>query len=241
VSTYNYAENIPTTAIDLHGLQAIFIHGTWGDDSHWSSPAQRLVTDATGNKQTVDYEWSGNNNQTARLLAASSLAEKARDLYLESGEVLTLVGHSHGGNVAIEAANILYYDYGIKVDNLITVNTPATEEVQVRGELGDVLKTEKRHINFFTSNDLIQTFGDNEFSRDNKETITELQDYGKTRGGEVGLAGRKFSSAINVKYQDQIPLFNKSGCGFSNHCGTAFSNVKVWSKKLQEIVYKRPN
>lgn len=38
-------------------------------------------------------------------------------------EPINLIGHSHGGNVAIEACNLLAKE-GIEVDNLITMGTP---------------------------------------------------------------------------------------------------------------------
>ena len=39
-------------------------------------------------------------------------------------EEITLIGYSHGGNVAFLAARILFEEHGLKV-NVITINTPA--------------------------------------------------------------------------------------------------------------------
>jgi hypothetical protein len=41
-----------------------------------------------------------------------------------SDEEITFFTHSHGGNVAIQAAKMLYEGYGVKV-NIVNINTPA--------------------------------------------------------------------------------------------------------------------
>jgi hypothetical protein len=45
-------------------------------------------------------------------------------LHRKEGEEITLIGHSHGGNVAIQAAKLIYEQTGQKV-NILTIATPA--------------------------------------------------------------------------------------------------------------------
>ena len=70
--------------------------------------------------------WQKNNVEDRRL-AALLLVDHIihyREKNNITDEDITLIGYSHGGNVAIQAADILYNSYGTSV-NIITVNTPA--------------------------------------------------------------------------------------------------------------------
>ena len=62
------------------------------------------------------------NNTESRRQAAERLAQFAVDNRVE-GEEITLIGHIHGGNVAIQAARMIFDETGEQV-NLITIATP---------------------------------------------------------------------------------------------------------------------
>src|SRR5690606_21839089 len=101
------------------------IHGTWSNPNTFSKLSISTINEIAKNTQGPVFNWSGNNTDRARKLAAEQLVQHVlsnRDL----NQPLTLIGHSHGGNVAIMAANILA-EKRIKVDNLITINTPIRE------------------------------------------------------------------------------------------------------------------
>ena len=40
----------------------------------------------------------------------------------------------------------------------------------------------------------------------------------------------------NIEYENQFPLNDDSGCGVSNHCGTATRNSNEWTPPLRESV-----
>ena len=63
------------------------------------------------------------NNSNDRYQAAKRLVEHIKASRVE-GEEVTLIGHSHGGNVSIQAAKLFFRETGERV-NLITVATPA--------------------------------------------------------------------------------------------------------------------
>ena len=68
--------------------------------------------------------WTGGNNEEARSIAANDIFANIIDWHKKNpDEPIRLVGHSHGGNVAIMVANKLS-DAGINVTNLITIATP---------------------------------------------------------------------------------------------------------------------
>lgn len=58
------------------------------------------------------------------------------------GEEITLLGHSHGGNVAIQAAKLIYERTGEKV-NIVTIATPAYNK---KGDAENP-ETQKNYIN----------------------------------------------------------------------------------------------
>ena len=135
LNPYIYCYNSPIKYLDPNGEQVVAVHGTWSNNKTWkdrngiSSYASRRF----GNKHfNFDFRWSGGNFTSYRHEAADKLIEKIRILRHkidDQSEPITLVGHSHGGNVCIEAINKMLnmkeFD-NIKI-NLLTINTPVRQ------------------------------------------------------------------------------------------------------------------
>ena len=191
-SPYAFSENKLIHAIELEGLEAFYIHGTWSKPNTFSKLSVATVNDITGNTTGKEFAWTGFNTDRARRRGARRLANhiiKNRD----SSEPLTLVGHSHGGNVSIMAANILKKK-GIQVDNLITINTPAREYQLDKGAAG-------KHVNIYQEYDPIQGGGGDMLNiPDGVMPIGGIPTFGGTKKGtgEIGLAGRTFEGALNI-------------------------------------------
>lgn len=131
LTPYQFASNTPIQAIDLDGLEAFFIHGTTSSPSRWNDRTVRTLLKLTNNKTFVRrFSWEDldgiNNDQNDRNEAAKRLVEYIKANKVK-GEEITLIGHSHGGNVAIQAAKLYYEETGNKV-NLITIATPVYED-----------------------------------------------------------------------------------------------------------------
>ncbi|SPE77624.1 RHS Repeat protein [Flavobacterium columnare] len=139
-SPYAFSENRVMDAVELEGLEAFFIHGTvlkifGGRDSTFmfekSDDVVKKLKPILGNKTVnTDFAWDGYNSDEARHTAAEQLVEyvlKNR----KPGEPISLVGHSHGGNVAIEAANILVKKHKIQANEItiVALNTPMQEDI----------------------------------------------------------------------------------------------------------------
>ena len=154
LTPYQFASNTPIKAIDQDGLEAFFVHGTASSsDERWTKVRNAdntakeyyenvaAIMKLTNNKSIkADFEWRNGslmgglipnmfNNQKDRASAATQLANYVLDNL--NGEVVTLIDHSHGGNVAIQAATIIREALDqsesrkhIKI-NLITIATPA--------------------------------------------------------------------------------------------------------------------
>jgi hypothetical protein len=133
LTPYQFASNTPIQAIDLDGLEAFFVHGTNSNPGRWlQNPNTVTVLQAITTNQRIntDFSWedlSGTlNNEKDRFKAAERLADFVIQNRVE-GEDITLIGHSHGGNVAIQAAEIISQRTGLSI-NLITIATPVYEK-----------------------------------------------------------------------------------------------------------------
>lgn len=118
------------------------IHGT--NLSKSGNPESTWTTDFIdyiGNLYSEDvatHRWSGGNNKSARSEGAEALAEEITMWRKENpDEPIRLVGHSHGGNVAIMVANLLGEE-DIKVETLVTIATPV-RGYQLKQEVGQHL------------------------------------------------------------------------------------------------------
>lgn len=95
---------------------------------------------------------------------------------------------------------------------LVTVNTPVRSDYQLSDDASGVVD----HVNVYADRDSVQKNGGNVIN--------------------LGEANQIYRNAININYQDQISRTDSSGCGVTNHCGTASENAKVWAPQVQSQV-----
>jgi hypothetical protein len=137
LTPYQFASNQPIWAIDLDGEEAFIVHGTTQGQSgvNFSQAAIDQFKRLTGNSQVDDkFRWYAPalNDMPMRKTAAEDLvkyivetrANLIANKTITEDEPVSLIGYSHGGNVDIQAADLLYKQYNVKV-NLINVSTPA--------------------------------------------------------------------------------------------------------------------
>jgi RHS repeat-associated protein len=169
-SPYAFSENKVTTHREMEGLEAFFIHGTISDNSMWKKDVADFImrelkpyfstdqTADTGFKWNdyagggVNRNWLGNSGKRERATAARQLVSyilKNR----KQGQGITLVGHSHGGNVAIQAARILFEKHNTRV-NIVNFNTPAWNGANDPENPWDNFGIDEM-MHFFTDGDLV--------------------------------------------------------------------------------------
>ena len=223
LSPYQFASNTPIQAIDLDGLEAFYVHGTWSDPNTFSKLTVSTVNEITNNTTGKEFKWSGYNTNRARRKAAMQLADhimKNRD----PNQPLTLIGHSHGGNVLVMTANILK-KRGVQVNNLLTINTPV-REYQLDAGATD------RHVNIYQHYDPIQGSGGNKINIPDKVAtlpfgvVIPISFEGSVKPtGEVGPAGRIFNEATN------LPLpFDKKNIHNSHNTS------ELWKDRLNDAI-----
>jgi hypothetical protein len=157
-----------------------------------------------------------------RTAAAKQLVGRIQDARaannLSKDEPITLVGHSHGGNVSIEAINMMVgmeEFQGVTI-NLLTINTPVRSDYQ----LSESAQSSVNHINVYDTKDPVQSKGGGGsiVLPDNKSSVKGT--------GEYGSAGRTFNNATNISVDNPQGVFKD----YHN----SHNRVDDWFKKLPE-------
>ena len=166
-SPYVYVGNKPIIAVDPDGKDTWFVHGTWVHSDTWGNEAknlwQKILNDTKYNQHAFD--WGGGNNGFDRYWGGVSLYMNIAAF--NSDGPINIVAHSHGGNVAISAINLLVKENPeIIIDNLILIGTPDLDFNQLTPE---ALNSIQNFINIYNENDIWQQLG-SFFSGDRKQT-----------------------------------------------------------------------
>ena len=204
---YAYGHSNPVFYADPSGMKVWLIHGTWSDESTWSSNFRAYVGTIFGESYDT-LSWSNHNSQPARAGAAAEFVQTIVEWQRANpGEPIRLVGHSHGGNIAIMVANELLLNHRMTTDTLITIGTPVRDEYQItfRGTVG-------QHINVYSP-----------------------QDFTQITGGSMLISGRTFKNAENVEIQ-QPHWVNPLRLWFENH-SSMHSNVDIWNKHITPLIH----
>jgi hypothetical protein len=176
-SPYVFSENRLIDAVELEGLEAIMIHGTFADQETWHSDFAKDMLKATNwntSQSNMYYgNWSGDNNSEAREAAASSFFQWAvSDANPQKKKKhVTLISHSHGGNVAKLVKNKLEALNDGWVVDIINISVPQRDDFQANTSGDEVF------LNFYSNSDLVQYIG--------------TSDYGVVEQNEGPLGARK--------------------------------------------------
>jgi len=130
------------------------IHGTWAEDEdwwRWPSDFPRYIDSIAGDfyKGPNAFSWSGANTPEGREEGAMDLI---RWLKTHPAERVTLIAHSHGGNVVFKASE-LAAPSGIHISKLILLGTP------IRDDYGPNLTAISMVHNIYSEDDPVQLLG----------------------------------------------------------------------------------
>jgi RHS repeat-associated protein len=228
---YVYCANNPVKFIDPDGKVIVPVHGTWSNKNTWKDLAG--IANACGkffgdNNLGARFEWSGGNYSKMRTSAAKELVNNVRAQLAQNGnsEPVTLVGHSHGGNVSIEAINLM-----VEMDefkdvkfNLLTINTPVRKDYQ----LSEKAQNRVTHVNVYDTKDPVQSNG-------GKSTIVLPDNPSNAKlTGEYGTAGRIFNNAINLEVDNPQGFIN----GWALHGGVKWGDYHNSHNRVYEWIDK---
>ncbi|MFF2890592.1 cellulose binding domain-containing protein [Paenibacillus sp. NPDC057967] len=174
LNLYTYVHNNPLKYADPTGHKVWLIHGTFSDPDTWGKETGDFVNyiELLFEEPVERLKWNGENKEDERSKEAKRLTENIYKYHKKkenSGEPIRLVGHSHGGNVAILITNLLA-DKGLSVETLITIATPVREY--------QLETTVRQRINVYNEYDDVQISGG--------------------RKGNLLIANRQFNDAENV-------------------------------------------
>ena len=133
----------------------IVVHGTFASESSWwrhgstfcrklDSRLEQLGVDArcwSGiEHESLQYQWTGRNSETARTLAAQKLATRIENFISNNpGKKIHFVAHSHGGNVVIKTlsgsgqrGSIMFGELSNVVRSVTLLGTPLLEYESLR-------------------------------------------------------------------------------------------------------------
>ena len=141
---------------------------------------------------------------------------------------ITLVGHSHGGNVSIEALNMMaeMEEFDDVELNLLTINTPVRDDYQLSEEASNRVN----HVNVYDELDPVQSIGGNSLLNQVFGLYSKGVRLGKRPGqkkgsGELGKAGRKFDNARNIIVDDPE--------GISGDFHNSHNRIDTWIDKTK--------
>jgi RHS repeat-associated protein len=206
MSPYAFTGNNPVMLVDPDGNRIISVHGTWSNVSTWKNTfgiTQACHNLFGDNQLAAPFPWVAGNFAIFRTAGANSLIQTVRDEMQAEGfnGQITLVGHSHGGNLSIEALNMMVEmeEFSDVKFNLLTINTPVRGDYQ----LSDKAKDRVNHVNVYDPNDPVQENSGNLFVARPSNTlpVSPLPPF-----GEYGPAGRKFGSARNIETRNSQSL-----------------------------------
>jgi len=200
---YVYTGNNPVMLVDPDGRTIIPVHGTWSNQGTWQNKnGIRQACNNLFNDNVLTpniFTWSGGNFAEYRTSAAFKLVMQAmNEMKSDSfnGQI-TLVGHSHGGNVAIEALNMMaeMAEFDDVQLNLLTINTPVRDDYQ----LSDKASSRVNHTNVYDPKDPVQNKGGNMTTVFPPNGPLPNTPNENAPWGEYGVAGRTFDTANNIK------------------------------------------
>jgi len=180
-----YLSLCTTLFVHAHNPIYIVIHGTWSSDTEWYLPGgdffdALIKSTAKCNASIVPYTWSGKLSHASRVRAARGLAQVIQSYPVDTD--IYLVSHSHGGNVALLASQILGKDRYNKhtIRALYTLATP----IDMKEYFPD-MDVISNVYNFFSRSDRVQsifgTFG-REFADHKRITNLRITIGGKEPG-----------------------------------------------------------
>ena len=112
-------------SIDLHPV-IILVHGTFAENAAWIQPdsdfSNNLRKELGNQIEVISFSWNGKNSHDERYIESQKLKEVLIKTNIDFPERRKIViGHSHGGNLAIYALR----DSGISKNfELVTLGTP---------------------------------------------------------------------------------------------------------------------
>lgn len=175
----------------------IFVHGTWSDPSTFKSDFKKAVAQTLKDNNQKNFSWSGDNDVEARKKAGKELDQmiKKEIQDLKEGEKVTIIAHSHGGNVAKYASQGLNKG---ELDNVIFLATPHRSDASFNQAS---LNKGGRVVNVYDERDFVQGF----FGKSDVKSLNPFSEKFKFKDLHLFAPNPKqtMPNAINIKVKPE--------------------------------------
>jgi hypothetical protein len=120
---------LPAASVIVHTAPPLIllVHGTCGAKSPWTFPGsflrEAISKHFCGAVEIDRHPWSGQNSPKARRAGSVALKDRLQEIFNKTPRKVVLICHSHGGNVALLARELLAAEYQQSVW-VITMATP---------------------------------------------------------------------------------------------------------------------
>ena len=209
LTPYQFASNTPIWAIDLDGLEAFFIHGTSSSPTRWTEESMDVLMGLTNNvTPNRNFSWEDLSVMSNDEYDRQEAAERLVDFVIANrrdGEEITLIGHSHGGNVAIQAARMIKDRTGEKV-NIITIATPTYDTWRENPSSGVNENAINDHIHLWNRIDGVQGGLAGDEIYENGKTINIEIDVSSEYGPRQWRAAHSFDVEHPELIEQQVDI-----------------------------------
>ena len=237
-NSYAYTYQNPVVLIDPNGKQAHFMHGTgtWNSSTYFQGEFENNFKSKFGS--FTSHQWSGSlynrdnafwNGNEGRISAGKRIAGdiiKSIEGNIKNGKYIgkgiAIGGHSHGANVARVATKSVYAHLKQMVNDGKLDKMPTINLILVNG-----LVLDEKEYNF-SWNELLHI---NVIQVDAKVDL--VAGLGQAATGDGAITESYKDTDHLIEYSDQL---EKGGCSWSNHCGQADKNVKVWYPDVEKVI-----
>jgi hypothetical protein len=215
--------------------KAFFVHGTSSDSERWMEhPLTKtvLLNIANTNQYDDKFSWEKYNSLTEQgiyaigLLKRNQAAQELVDYVMKNSQgfnEIVLIGHSHGGNVSLQAVNQLVSKG--KTVYLITISTPAYNSETVEVDLPDALQNcdfirEISRPHFPIMNSLTTYEFKNPENPANPNLTKHLHLWNKKDIVAGGLAGDDYYKSNGITENIEIPVEKE------------YSSISIFTEKM---------
>ena len=195
----------------------VLIHGTGASNAGWYretdhehfkgflSFAEHETYTTNSAVDLISFGWTGNNTIEDRLTASETLVQCIKQI-ADRYDSITLIGHSHGGNIAFAASNTLSVPLRLILFATPMRNTNA--ELDERESIFTPGKNVTELYNIYSTGDALQALGSIRSGMslsDIQKTAQSIGSSGSSRKIAIDLVNKKHYYNIDVTLDGQSP------------------------------------
>ncbi|VEJ24408.1 Uncharacterised protein [Helicobacter cholecystus] len=181
-----------------------------------------------------NFSWNGDNDVEERKKAGAELAEMIRDEIknLKEGEKVTLIAHSHGGNVVKYASQQLSKG---ELDRVIFLATPHRSDAKFNQTS---LSKGGKVVNVYDPRDLVQSFF-GKFDRKNINPLTPNAKRTMPSATNIKVKPEKIYTPNYLSPLEQDSYYNTSKTRSHIDSHSTIKNPEKWNESVLPLLRRK--